>query len=775
MDFNKNWIIEDDFGNKKTIDLPYDAMIYESRDKLNVSGKDNAYFPGKKYTFTKTFNIDSLDYYYEILFEACYQKATVYLNDKKIHYIANGYTEFIVCLNDHLVIGENKLVVVADNRLTPNCRWYTGAGLYREVHFIKKKVNDIKNVKVETIDYQKGLINVDVDSINNPLIKIYYNEELVYQGDKGLININNPKLWNEDTPNLYKIEAITSEDKYIDYFGIRSISITHNNGLLVNGKKVLLKGACLHSDNGLLGMCSYYDAEYNKVKALKEAGFNAIRCAHNPCSRHFLNVCDKLGMYVIDELYDCWYTPKTYYDQARFFSKENYTKDIQSMVNKDYNHPCVIMYSIGNEISELTYKKGLETCNDLNRTIKMFDKTRFVTCGVNLLICVYGKLGFGVYKDNNGYEEVPLTVKKVKKQKNSGSTFFNMLTQRLGKIMFLMSRGKIAEKIALESFNNLDILGLNYGSSRYEKDAIKYKDRIMFGSETLAADLAYNWSMVEKYNCIIGDFVWVGVDYLGEAGFGDWTYYSYKGLPITSGSGVLDLTLNETAEVKYMQVIYNKIKKPVIALRPLNHAKEVPYKSAWRFTDAIVSYNFNDYDNTKAEIEVYAYAKYVKLLINNKEVGFKKLKHYRTIFKTKYHAGEIKAISYDENKKELGSTILYSGDNKAKLAVKVSKNELLTNKNDLSYIDIYFVDSNNNLLPCVEQPVDVSLEGPIKLLSFGSALCTTDESYFDNTHTSYRGHLLLIVKATENIGEAKITISSNNVLNKEVNLTIKGE
>ena len=143
MDFNKNWIIEDEFGNKKTIDLPYDAMIYESRDKLNASGKDNAYFPGKKYTFTKTFNIDSLDYYYEILFEACYQKATVYLNDKKIHYQANGYTEFIVCLNDHLVIGENKLVVVADNRLTPNCRWYTGAGLYREVHFIKKKASNI--------------------------------------------------------------------------------------------------------------------------------------------------------------------------------------------------------------------------------------------------------------------------------------------------------------------------------------------------------------------------------------------------------------------------------------------------------------------------------------------------------------------------------------------------------------------------------------------------------------------------------------------------------
>lgn len=753
---NDNWKFYDYVHDETNIDLPFDAMLHGKRDAKCLNGTNSGFFVGGKYLFTKYLNFSKNEIGKRIclFFEGVYQNCTIKLNNIYIGSHRYGYTEFKVDISDSVKIGENKLQIEVDNSLEPNCRWYSGAGIYRNVHLIIEDKKAPKLLKIKTLSIKPIKIEVNTDA---EIIEIYDNNTLIYKGTDKVIELSNAKLWDVDAPYLYLCKAKNEYGKITTKFGIRTIKLDQERGLLLNDKRVLLRGGCIHHDNGVIGAVSYKESEYRKVSILKKAGFNAIRSAHNPATNEFLNACDELGMLVLDEAFDGWYIPKTYHDYSRCFYKE-YKKDLISMVEKDYNHPSVILYSIGNEVSETSHQKGIDLANKMKNLIKNFDDTRYVTCGINTTINVYEQKGIAIYKDKGEYKPVNLENTKKYKEKKSGSTLFNAVANKLSWIMKLVSKSKTAERNCLAISPSLDILGLNYSSGRYAIDLKKYPKRFMLGTENMVIELPYNWKYVKAYPHLLGDFVWAAWDYLGESAIGDWIYYSYNRLPLLAGSGVIDITGNITAENYFEQIVWGLRKDPYICVRPLNHNNEIPKKSSWRFTNAISSWNWQGYESEKATVEVYSNGKYVSLYLNNKFVSQKKLREFKAIFKVKYNDGTLKAVAYDDNKNAIGESSISSGKT-CKLSAKIENK--LTN-DDIYYLPIEFIDERGNICPLKEQKVSISVNN-CKLLGLGSGLSNPNESYLDNEFTSYRGRLLAILKKENGKGSVIITSSNEKV------------
>lgn len=766
LNFNSNWTFCKEGGVPISVSLPHDAMSKEPRDGGCRNGVNSGYFPGGKYVYEKTFELDAamIGKSIELHFEGVYQNCKIYANGKLAGSHRYGYTAFDVDISDEVRAGENTIRVEVDNSLEPNCRWYSGSGIYRPVQLIIREKNHITQVHLETVDIHPAKIRVDVQTTeeSNVTVEVYEEKKLVASGKPGILEVPDVKLWSAETPFLYTVLVKTDTDERLAPFGIRKLEWDAEMGLTVNGERVLLRGGCIHHDHGVLGACEYYDAEYRRIRILKENGFNAVRIAHNPASQITLDICDKLGMYVMNETFDGWYVPKTYHDYARWFY-EDWKQDITAMVESSRNHPCVIMYSHGNEVSETATKRGAEVCRELTDFIHGLDSTRPVTAGVNVLLNVYANMGMGVYKDKGDYKPEPLPRKGGYKEKKTGSAFFNAMAQKLGPLMFFMSKGAKGDKACLGAANGLDVPGLNYASSRYDEDVKKYPNRLMVGSETMVADLPYNWERVKKYPQLLGDFVWSAWDYLGEACIGDWTYHSYKGLPLLAGQGMIDITGKPLASMYFMQIVWGLRKEPFIGVRPLNHTKEAPSTGAWQFTNAIDSWSWQGFEGEKAVVEVYADAASVRLLLNCKEIDTKPVKKYKAIFKLPYHPGTLTAEALDEQGNVISSHSLTTAGAETVLTVKPEKQVLRTNSQDLCYLPIEFTDKAGNLKPYVEQRVEITVNGAAILAGFGSALCKTDEVFDKNYHNSYRGRCLAVLRAGNIPGKALVTIRSEGV------------
>lgn len=754
LDFCKGWTFHKIGYAAIPVDLPHDAMLLEEREGSCQNGVNTGYFPGGKYQYEKQFVLTDADIKKNISihFEGVYQNSTISLNGRDVGRHRYGYSAFDVDLTEAALAGENRLIVSVDNSLEPNCRWYSGSGIFRPVQLLIREDPWIRDVEVKTLSIEPARINVQVTCSQKSQVRvaIYDGDRLVAEDQPGVIEVPDAKLWTAETPYLYECRVQTSTDEKRIEIGIRSLVWSAKQGLLVNGQRVLLRGGCIHHDHGVLGACEYYDAEERRIRILKENGFNAVRIAHNPASQITLSICDRLGMYVMDETFDGWYIPKTYHDYARWFAKD-WKADVEAMVVSAKNHPSVIMYSIGNEVSETADMKGVEVGAMLTDYVHGLDDSRPVTAGINVLLNVYTHMGMGVYKEKGDYEAIPLEEKKGYKEKKTGSAFFNAMAQKLGALMFFMSKGKKGDKACRDIAEKLDILGLNYASSRYDADVIRYPDRMMVGSETMVADLAYNWARVKKYPQLIGDFVWSAWDYLGEACLGDWTYHSYEGLPLLAGQGMIDITGKPLAAMYYMQIVWGLRKEPFVCVRPLNHAKESPSAGAWQFTNAIDSWTWHGYEGSKAVVEVFADADYVQLECNGSLIGKKKVKNMRCKFSLKYQPGSIKARAMDAGGREIASTTLCSGKAQPRLTVIPEPMQ------ELTYLPITFTDEDGILLPYIEQKVTVETDGP-ELLGLGSALCKTNESYLSSAFTSYRGRLLAVVR-----GHGTVTIASKDV------------
>jgi len=760
LDFNADWQFCREGCGWEQVNLPHDAMLLENRSANCRNSGNTGYFPGGKYRYKKTFSLTADEAFKALTlhFEGVYQNCLVYCNGSLVGRHYYGYTAFDVDLTDSVRAGKNTLEVKVDNSLEPNCRWYTGSGIYRPVTLMIRARQHIQAVRLRTVQLSPVKICVEVDAPEAATVEIRDGAELLACGVPGILELPDAKLWSAQSPKLYTCIVKTPHDETKILFGVRTLTWSAKTGLCVNGERVLLRGGCIHHDHGVLGACEYRDAERRRLKTLKEQGFNAVRIAHHPASQITLELCDELGLYVMNELFDGWYWPKTYHDYSRRFETD-WKDDMAAMVTAARNHPCVILYSVGNEVSETSEPKGMATCQRLVDYLHVLDDTRPVTAGINVLLNVYAKRGVGVYRERGTYCPEPLPPGRAYREKKSGSAFFNATVSKLGRLLFLVSSGKKGDK-ALEGACSLDIIGLNYASSQYDYQAEHHPKRMLVGSETMAADLPYNWARVQKYTQLIGDFVWSAWDYLGEACIGDWTYHSYPGLPLLAGQGMIDITGKPLATMYFMQIVWGLRKTPFLCVRPLNHAHEKPEIGAWQFTNAIDSWNWQGYEGEKAVVEVYSAGSYVRLSLNGRPIGKKKLKDFRAIFHTVYCEGTLLAEALDETGRVLSTCCLQTGSKETILTAVPERTVLSANGQDLCYIPIEFTDDSGQLKPSIEQPVSVNVEGCATLVGFGSACCKTDETFTDTQHTSYRGRCLAVLRAGREKGVCHVTITS---------------
>ncbi|TGY97229.1 glycoside hydrolase family 2 protein [Petralouisia muris] len=769
--FHEGWFYKHDGekGQGRKVTIPHDAMLREQRSRTAPGGANTGWYDGYDYVYEKEFIPDASLEGKNILleFEGVYRNAEVWIDEKQAAFRPYGYTNFYVDLTDKVKPGcSHRIRVIARNADQPNSRWYSGAGIYRPVTLWVggRKHIPVNGIRIKTLSVSPAKIQVQVKTSmpGNVKIEVLDGEQTLCACEANstgkaevTLDVPDARLWNVDTPNLYVCRVTFGEDIVCEPFGIRTLE-WGKNGICINGKRTILLGACVHHDNGLLGACCDEDAVERKVRIMKENGYNALRSAHNPCSKAFLRACDRQGMLVMDEYIDHWYIHKTEYDYVDYFEKW-WKQDLKDMVRKDYNHPCVVLYSTGNEVSETAQPKGISLTREMTEYLHGLDHTRPVTCGVNIFFNFLSSIGFGVYSDKKAKKEA-LQAEKAKKagktsrKKAVGSQFFNNLAGLLGDEF--MKRGATLHGCDVKTrgaFANMDIAGYNYGIYRYRHDLKKYPDRLILGSETFCKD-AYKFYEMAKHNPrLVGDFVWAGMDYLGEVMVGSWEYEDYAGNFngelgwVSAGSGRVDLTGKPLCEALYTRVAFEKAKGPFIGVCPVNHTGDRHSPSAWKMSNAIESWSFPGYEGRKANVEVYVRAARVELFVNGKKAGSAVLKNDCIAkFSCTYEKGRIEAVAYDTMGKEIGRTALLTADTETVLRAEPEKDAV--KPGHLSYVRLRYTDKNGILKPLERGTIHVEVSGG-SLEGLGNGCPYNERSYLSDETDTYYGEALAIVRA----------------------------
>lgn len=741
----------------KAVTLPHDAMLAEPRTAISAGGTNTGWYEGYDYEYQRTLTVpeNELADTHILEFEGVYHNAEVWLNGQKAAFRPYGYTNFYVDCAPYLHAGENELRVIARNADQPNSRWYSGAGIYRPVQLWKARGAHItlNGVKIRTLSLQPAIVEVRVKTTAPGTVRLTVDDLPAMQQESDgeavfTLTLDNARLWTPETPNLYTCRVSFADDEVTETFGVRKVE-WGTDGFLLNGKRYIIQGACIHHDNGLLGAVCDPDAVARKVRLLKENGYNAIRSAHNPCSKALLTECDRQGMLVMDEYIDHWYIHKTEHDYVDYFN-DWWRQDLTDMVEKDYNHPCVVLYSTGNEVSETAQKRGIALTKEMTDFLHGLDDSRPVTCGVNIFFNFLSSIGFGVYSDEKAKKEAERAEKAAKK-KAVGSQFFNNLAGLLGDEF--MKRGATLHGCDVktrDAFANMDIAGYNYGIYRYKHDLKKYPQRLILGSETFCND-AYKFRELAKQEPrLVGDFVWAGMDYLGEVMVGSWEYADYAetfdgGLGwVSAGSGRIDLTGKPLGEALYTRVALEADNGPYIAVCPVNHTGDRHSPSAWKMTNAMPSWSWTGCEGRKANVEVYARAARVELVLNGHTVGSKTLKNdCLARFSIPYESGTLEAVSYDAADHEIGRYKLQSAGGATSLTLDAEEPAAQTGH--LCYVRLRYTDENGITKPLMRGNIQVQVRGGT-LVGLGSACPFNKHSYLDRETDTYYGEALAIVR-----------------------------
>jgi beta-galactosidase len=572
-------------------------------------------------------------------------------------------------------------------------------------------------------------------------------------------------LWNVDTPYLYTCRSKVMDgnnvlDDETNNFGILSFSLDAEEGLRINGEVVKLRGACIHHDNGVIGTATIERAEERRVEILKEAGFNAIRSAHHPMSKAMLNACDRLGMLVMDEAFDIWTQNKSNYDYALNFPAW-WEQDIQAMVDKDFNHPSVIMYSIGNEIPETGSANGASWGRKLAEKIRSLDCNRYVINSINGMVSVMSQLQ--------------------KLTQNSMTGDINSLMANIDEVMKPIQSSEIVTNSTAESFAVVDIAGYNYADNRYVTDKELFPNRIICGSETFPKDIANNWKLVKENGHVIGDFTWTGWDYLGEVGIGKMEYEEtsngegmFGSFPWTAAyCGDIDIIGNRRPVSYYREIVFGLRKQPYIAVQRPKHYGKKPISTPWSWSDSISSWSWERYEGSPVKVEVYSDADEVELLVNGNVVGKAGTggaHAFKAEFDTVYIPGEIVAVAYTDGK-ETGRYSLISAASQVNLQVEVDRVKIEADDDDLAFVKISLVDEKGILKPLADRKVSVKVEGAGILQGLGSGNPKTEENYFDSTHTTFDGQALAVVRPTAN-GIINVIVEAEGCITQSVKIEV---
>lgn len=784
----------------RPVRLPHDAARDLPRSADSDQGVHTGYVPGGVFEYAKSIDVPLAwrDKTVLLDFEGVYRDAVVFVNGDAVVHEPNGYNAFVAVLDPYLRYGEpNRITVEA--RAHRDSRWYSGAGIYRPVHLVVADPVHIPldgtRVTTTDIDADRAVVHVattvrngtrhtrtprltwtvsapdgsDVATGTAPVTVLPGTDAVA----RVRLAVDAPLLWSEASPAQYRVHTTLADDggAVIDTdaaaFGIRRLQVDARRGLRINGETVKLRGACVHHDSGPLGAATFADAEDRRVRLLKEAGFNALRSAHNPMSRAMLDACDRHGVFVMDELTDTWTRSKVAFDAAPGFA-ERWRHDVEALVAKDVNHPSVIMYSIGNEILELATPAGSAWSRRLAEAIRERDDTRLVTNGINGIIANIGRM-----------RETDAEVGDAAAPEASDP---NTMMATMGDMMAKANASALVTESTEESASVLDVVGFNYAESRYELDRELFPNRVIVGSETFPSRIETMWELVERLDHVIGDFTWTGWDYLGEAGIGRVDYTDEPGYEPTgtvgpyphllAGCGDIDITGHRRPVSYYREIVFGLRTQPYLAVHPPRHHGRPTATTPWSWDDSVSSWTWDAEPGASITVDVYARADEVELLRDGVSLGVAAVgaeKAFRARFETEYHPGELVAVARNGGTEVGRATLRTAGE--VGLAAAAEEGELSTD--GIGFVAISLADADGVVATDADRLVTVTVDGDAELVGLGTGRIRTEESFAGPSVTTFDGRALAIVRPTSP-GEATITVSSYGLAPAVVSVTIPG-
>ncbi|MEU9357698.1 glycoside hydrolase family 2 TIM barrel-domain containing protein [Streptomyces sp. NPDC048301] len=766
----------------RAVTVPHDAMLDRGRDASEEAA--GAYFRGGAYEYRKKFQVATEDEGKRLLveFEGVYRDAMVYVNGAYVTQCPYGYTQFRADITPYLRYGaENEIRVEA--RTHQDSRWYTGAGIYRDTWLLTGGPVRIapEGIRVTTLEVDKKRavveVAVRVESDERVLRTVRLAVEVtdpegrvVAQGAAPVtvepgqcatarqrLYVREPARWSPNRPALHTA-TVTLEDE-LDAetvpFGIRTLRLDPDHGLRINDDPVKLRGACVHHDNGILGAATYARAEERRIELLKDAGFNAVRMSHQPMSRAMLEACDRIGMLVVDETFDMWTSGKSAFDYSLHFA-EWWERDLEAMVAKDYNHPSVILYSIGNEIPETGSPSGAVWGRRLAEKVRALDPTRYVTNGVNTALAVMADLAAMREKEEAG-------------RTDEGGTGINtFMADPAARLEALAISDLVTHKTA-ESFAVLDVAGMNYAEARYDIDRRLFPGRIILGTETFPTHIDRIWRLVQKHSHVIGDFTWTGWDYLGEVGIGRPQYVT-PGTPqpelvapyphLTADCGDLDITGHRRPASYYREIVFGLRSDPYIAVRRPEHRDKPFAGTPWAWSDSISSWTWPDTEGSTVTVEVYGAGDEVEVLLNGRRQGRQPLKNFRADFDVCFEKGELLAIAYTGGV-ETGRYAVRTAEGVCRLRTEADRSVIAVTGGDLAFVSLTLTDEDGTCHPASDRPVRLEVTGDGVLAGFGSARPSTEERFDGPDRQTYEGRALAILRPT-GPGEIRLVASAQD-------------
>lgn len=810
-------------GFGKKVHLPHDYMIEGDVKKDAPAGPAMGFFTDQAATYTKLLAIPA-EWKGErvyVRFDGVMMNASVSVNGSLVKTHHYGYTPFVVDITKLLYYGEeNRISVVVNPSMQPNSRWYSGAGIYRDVELAHAKPIHIENDGIfaytkRIVSEAEAQVMVEV-TVKNTLsedhqvkVRAELQREdaasvirdgvvLVKAGGSAVaripMTVSAPVLWDADHPELYTVKASVEDmgsfgvrlnereedcvsDEAQTMFGIRTVTADAVHGLQVNGKTIKLKGGCIHHDNGLLGAVSLYDSEYRKLKRMKEAGYNAVRLAHNPPSRELLEVCDRIGLYVFDEAFDAWGFSKQPGDYSQFF-EEHWKEDMAAFIIRDRNHPSILFWSTGNEVEERGgMANGYAIAGELADYVRSLDSTRLVTNG---LCSMWSGL------DDQGTKE------QLKK----------MMEQMSGTLQNAdLSKGESDWEDRTEAFCNcLDVVGYNYLDSHYEYAKERYPERVILGTESYPNQIDKVWDLVERLPYVIGDCTWTAYDYIGEAGIGKSAFFEKDDPRLKMGTMALsshgseypwrlandaDFTINGELlpQGVYRKIVWGSDETGIFAQDPRYFGKE-EIVSSWGWNQMSSTWNYEPHTGKPVKVYVYSRAKEVELFLNGTSLGKQpagKANRFTAVFEVCYEPGTLTAVSLDDGV-ELSRASLVTTGAPAAIRLQPETNTICADGRSLSYVSVEIVDSNGLTVPDAQVQLRASLlgaeaesgekaaqkmnpvmaaasaamggklpeEDPKKvvfLAGFGSANPVTEDNYTSGNCVSYQGRAMAVIRA----------------------------
>lgn len=790
IDGRPRWFADDEPTTH--VDLPDDFCLNKHRSADAVGGAATGFIPGGEATYRKEFRTlaDWQGKTVLLGIDGAYMNAEVTLNNDLLFHHPYGYTAFMVDLTKRLRAGDMpNMLSISTESYQPNTRWYSGGGLFREVALYVGGRARIAPwelfVTTPDVSAEKATVNVAINVTNDGAecaAKIALtlnapcgckaaegeiNAQLKAEGDTPVettLTVNTPKLWDTDSPNLYTLRAeviVDGEvtDTYETKVGIRKIEIDFDNGMRLNGKPIKLRGGCIHHDNTLLGSRAYPRAEERKIEILKEAGYNAIRCAHNPPSTAMLDVCDRLGMLVLDESFDMWNMGKNTLDYHLYF-KDWWQFDTASMVKRDRNHPSIYCWSIGNEIPEITGKSdGAYWARVQADFVRSLDPTRPITSAI------HG--GVDMPPQPSGKPRPKMDRKK-------------MLTEDLKMPRIVDGHDLWAEQTA-EPASALDIVGYNYMWDRYEGDRITFPKRIIHATETHPYTTYDYWKAVEANSNVIGDFIWTAYDNLGEAGAGrviwdvneplDGLMGQYPWLSCYQGD--MDLDGNRRPQSYFRKILWGLDKGIHLFTTDPEHTGVRYYGMGWHWADVKQNWTFDEqFIGQPVQLEAYADCDSVDFYVNGKKCAsapIEKLKAFATVA---YEPGTVEAVAIKDGA-EIARTQLKTAGKAVRIALTADRPEFSADGMDLCFVKAQLVDADG--VPVVNAPVELTanVSGAGTLAGFGSGNPCTTEDYGTGRRMTFDGSALIAVRAGRSAGTIELAVTASGLPAAIINLTTK--